>query len=305
MGLSKMKKYFIGLMLIILTFGLVFYFFTLQSFQIIEVARMKLNGISNVVTPEFNYFEKNNCTGTENCQCVLLIHGLGDFALTWRKMMSVDKSDFSKNIHFFAPNLPGAMLTPKLNTQDDYNVQSMAGLLTTYFLPKCESWVVVGNSYGGWLSVFMGLTSEKVKGLLLLDPAGIKNDYSAVADYFLHPTVAGARDFYERLYFHRKKVPDLIFKRVVERVKTQTVVEQLKSIKEEDYLENHLKNIKIPVRYVWGDSDRVVPTSWANSYKDITPNSKLKIIKECGHVPQKECLSEVIPELNELLLQVR
>jgi pimeloyl-ACP methyl ester carboxylesterase len=305
MGLSKMKKYFMPLAIVILTIGSVFYFFTIQSFQQIEIARMKWNGIASVLTPEFHYFEKNNCKDTKNCQCVLLLHGLGDFALTWRKMLSLNKVDFSKDTHFFAPNLPGALSTPKLQSQDDYNIQKLAEKLSNYFLPRCESWVVVGNSYGGWLSIFMALQSEKVKGLLLLSPAGIKKDYSPILDYFLNPTVKGARDFYERLYAHPKQVPNFIFERVVARVKNQPVVEELKSIKEEDYLDSHLKDLKVPVHFVWGEADRVIPVTWAESYKEKTPKSQLKIIKDCGHVPQKECTMEVLPELNELLLQVK
>lgn len=302
---SKMKKLFYAVVLVFLSIGLVFYFFTLQSFQEIEIARMRWNGISSVVDSDFHYFEKNNCSDGRNCQCVLLLHGLGDFALTWRKMLSENKSTFAKDVHFFAPNLPGSLSTPKLKSQEEYNVQNMARIVSEAFIPKCDSWIVVGNSYGGWMAVFMALNLEKVKGLLLLAPAGLKKDYRYLTDYFLNPTVDGAREFYKRLYAKPKDVPDFIFARVAERLKTQTVTEQLKAVTNADYLEPHFSKIKVPVRYVWGDADQVLPAAWSDTYVNATPGSQLKIIKNCGHVPQKECTTEVLAELNALLTTVQ
>ena len=296
-----MKKFFCACVLIFLPVGLVFYFFTLESFQEIEMARMRLSGISSVVTPKFHYFEKNNCSDAKDCQCVLLLHGLGDFALTWRKILSEDKSLFTKNVHLFAPNLPGALSTPWLKSQEDYNVQNMARLVSEEFSNKCDSWVVVGNSYGGWMAVFMAVNLPSVKGLLLLSPAGVKKDYSHLTGYFLNPTLEGAKSFYRKLYYNPKGLPDFIFEQVVARARAQPVVMQMKSITDNDYIEPYLEKIKIPVRYAWGDSDQVIPTEWADYYVKLTPNASLKILKNCGHVPQKECTNEVLSELNALL----
>lgn len=302
--MSKMKRLFPVIVMIFISIGLVFYFFTLQSFQEIETARMKWDGISHVLTPEFDYFEKNNCVEGRSCQCTLLIHGLGDFALTWRKMLSLDKVLFSHNVHMFAVNLPGALSTPKLANSSDYNVQNMAKRVGDYFLPKCESWVVVGNSFGGWMATFMALNNPNIKGLLLLGPAGLKRDYSHVTNYFLNPTVEGARDFYYKIYAQPLNVPDLIFKRVVERLKTQPVLDQLKAIKDEDYVDTYLKQIQIPVFYAWGEADGVIPTEWAQSYQELTPGSHLEVIQGCGHVPQKECTEDVLRSFNALLDRV-
>lgn len=302
--MSKMKRILLGIVTAFLSIGLVFYFFTMESFQELEMLRMRSSGISSQQTPEFHYFEKNNCEMGKPCQCALLIHGLGDFALTWRKIMSLDQSSFVQKLHFFAPNLPGALSTPKLKTQSDYNVQNTARLIAEAFIPKCESWIIVGNSYGGWLATFMALNLPQVKGLLLLGSAGLNKDYSHVTNYYMNPTIDGAKDFYHRVYAKPKNVPDLIFKRVVERVKDQPVLEQLRSITNADYVDGYLGQLKIPVYYLWGDKDRVIFTEWAETYKQLTPGSELKIVKDCGHVPQKECTEEVMKSLNELLARV-
>lgn len=295
-----MKKFLFTFVLGFISIGLVFYFFTLQSFQFIEVTKMKLHGVKVINSPEYNYYEKNNCIDLKGCQCILLLHGLGDFALTWEKIMSMDKSKFSKSLHFYAPELTISK-DHKLKNIEDYNIQREAERVSHYFFPRCESWVVAGNSLGGWMSIFMSLKNDKIKGLLLLGPAGLKKDYSHITGYFLNPDIAGAKSFYHKLYYKTKDVPDFIFQRIVERAKNQTVVEQLKAITENDYLEKYLGKLKVPVFYVWGEADGVIPPAWGSEFQALTPGSELEVLKECGHVPQKECPDKVEEKLNQLL----
>src|SRR5690606_12598102 len=98
---------------------------------------------------------------------------------------------------------------------EDYNVQNLTRYIADNFLHKCDSWFVVGNSYGGWLATLMTAHSNKVKGLLLLAPAGLDKDYSHIVDYFLKPDVPGAKDFYKKIYAKPKPVPNFIFEQVV------------------------------------------------------------------------------------------
>lgn len=299
-AVSKMKKIFSAMLLGFITISLVFYFFTIQIFQFVEMTKMKLHGVKLHDASEYQYFEKNNCEDLKNCQCVLLLHGLGDFALTWEKMMTMDKSAYVKGVHFFAPNLTISK-DHRLKELQDYNIQKYAMRISDYFLPKCNSWVIVGNSFGAWMSIFMSLKNDSVKALVLLGPAGLKKDYSHITRYFLNPNIESARDFYHKIYFKTYNVPDFIFKRIVERAKNQTVVEQLKSITDDDYLEKYLKHIKVPVEYVWGKADRVIPPTWGSEFHELTPGSSLDVIKGCGHVLQKECPDQAVIKLNEVL----
>ncbi len=301
MGLSKMNRTFWSLAVVFISVSLVFYFFTIESFEKITVLQMKMTGVSERVDDKFHFFEKNNCENPSECECVLLLHGLGDFALTWSKMLSEDENNFSYPLHMYAPNLPGAMKTPKLQYQEDYNIQNLASLVTDHFLPRCDSWYVVGNSYGGWLATFVALNNPKVKGLLLIAPAGLNKDYSAVVDYFLDPDAEGAEDFYKKIYAKPKNVPKFIFERVAERAKSQPVIEQLRSIRSADFIESLLPQIKIPVSFLWGDSDEVIPTDWARSYAELAHGSELVVVNNCGHVPQKECFHKVLESLNSLI----
>lgn len=299
--MSKMKPVFLLLLVVILSISLVFYFYPIEAFQEIEIFRMKISGIKEIKDEQFHYFEKNNCLSGEKCQCVLLLHGLGDFALTWRKLMSSDEKSFVQPVRLYAVNLPGALDSAWLESEKDFNVQNIARLVGDFFVPQCPSWIVVGNSYGAWVSVFLAKKYSEVRSLILLGPAGLNKSYQHVIDYFIAPTADRAKDFYYKVYFKTQAVPSFIFDKVAERAKKQPALLQLKAITEEDFVDDHLGALAVPVYYLWGKADGVIPFDWAQDYLAKTPKGQLKSIGECGHVPQKECTKEVLMQLNEAL----
>lgn len=54
-----------------------------------------------------------------------------------------------------------------------------------------------------------------------------------------------------------------------------------------------LSAVKLPTLLVWGDSDRIVPTRHSGRASRSIPNSRLEIIKNCGHVVHLEAPERV------------
>ena len=52
-------------------------------------------------------------------------------------------------------------------------------------------------------------------------------------------------------------------------------------------LQERLGKIISPTLLVWGDSDKMIPVQYAKEYTEI-PDSKLMVIKNCGHTPYVE-----------------
>ena len=44
-----------------------------------------------------------------------------------------------------------------------------------------------------------------------------------------------------------------------------------------------LRSVKVPTLIAWGDKDRIVPLATAKRFTAALPNSKLEVIKDCGH----------------------
>ena len=53
-----------------------------------------------------------------------------------------------------------------------------------------------------------------------------------------------------------------------------------------------------PALFVWGDRDRLVPSSFARHVADALPSAGSVVIEDCGHVPQFEH-----PETTNLMLR--
>jgi pimeloyl-ACP methyl ester carboxylesterase len=51
-----------------------------------------------------------------------------------------------------------------------------------------------------------------------------------------------------------------------------------------------LASLQPPALFVWGDSDRLVPSGFARHVAEALPQARQEILSECGHVPRKrEC----------------
>lgn len=279
----------------IMVFSLVLFFLLIITFysspiwfyQKIEDIKLQSSGVEFKNTNHFHYFFKDNCK-TAECRCVLLIHGLGDFAYTWSQSL---RSEKFQNIKMFAVNLPGSLESPLLESDSDYTVQNIASLIQKDILPMCESWSVVGNSFGGWIAVRLAESDKRIQSLILNSPAGLKKDYSHITEYFMNPTLPVVHDFYLKAYARPQPVPDFIFENVAERSKKMPITKMLKAVQDEHYIQKSIE-LGIPIQILWGDKDKVLLTDWASEYQSYLVGSQLEIIRDCGHIPQKECFTD-------------
>ncbi len=54
-------------------------------------------------------------------------------------------------------------------------------------------------------------------------------------------------------------------------------------------MDRRLDELTVPVELVWGESDQVVPLSYAEKLLHLLPRARLERVPRCGHVPQQEC----------------
>ena len=59
--------------------------------------------------------------------------------------------------------------------------------------------------------------------------------------------------------------------------------------------------ITMPTLLIWGDSDGIVPPAYGNAFQELLPNAKLKVIKNCGHLPQIEQAEEFLSLVSSFL----
>ncbi len=52
---------------------------------------------------------------------------------------------------------------------------------------------------------------------------------------------------------------------------------------------------------MWGESDRLVPPSYAEDFQSKIPGSQVVILSECGHIPMIEKPEEFASTVTEFL----
>ena len=69
----------------------------------------------------------------------------------------------------------------------------------------------------------------------------------------------------------------------------------------DEEIDSLIKEIDIPVKIIYGDHDNVIPNKNIEKLNNSLLDSKLVIIKECGHVPQEEHPESVAKEIISFL----
>jgi len=158
---------------------------------------------------------------------------------------------------------------------------------------RLERATVMGISMGGWAAAELAVMSTaRMSRLILVDAVGIKaggRDDRDIADVFATP----AAEIAKRMWHDVSKAPD----------PSKMTDEQLQILAGnrialgmytwEPYMHNpklkyRLHRIKVPTLLLWGASDGIVTTKYAEAYRSMIPGAKLQIIPEAGHAPYAE-----------------
>jgi pimeloyl-ACP methyl ester carboxylesterase len=156
---------------------------------------------------------------------------------------------------------------------------------------------ILAHSFGGWVAAEMAIRNpDVVKSMVLVAPAGLRKKGEIVGDIFL----------WNREELSRNLVYDdaLAKKRLARNFTKEELEIQLKNrysgarLSWEPRLSNPtlarwVHRIECPVTLVWGDSDKVVPPSYADVWLQKLPNAKSSVIKNCGHLVQIEKPTEL------------
>jgi pimeloyl-ACP methyl ester carboxylesterase len=243
---------------------------------------------------------------TGNGPPLLLIHGFGASTYTWRYVAP----ELAKTHRVIAVDLKGFGQSDKpFDTR--YSVSDQAELLAELIEEKdLRELTLVGHSFGGGIALMLALEanqrlSGRISKLVLLDSIAYPQQIpvffrlldvplvSQLGVRMVPPTVQ-TRVALRIAYLDDSKIDPEEVETYAAPLKTaagkHAIIHSARQIVPEGIVElsERYKTIALPTLIMWCDHDRIVPLEVGLKLRRTLPNSTLKLVEDCGHMPQEE-----------------
>ncbi len=267
------------------------------AFTLLLQARLRASGVRRVDLPGgLKAWERDECRPAAPCDCVALVHGLGDSALTWHAQLLRPEAAGKRVLAVDLPGTDGSAAPPG---PDGYSIPGQARALRAALEPVCPRWTVAGNSLGGWIAARLALDWPRgIERLVLIDAAGLDDPSGAAvaaARVLEAPTVPLLKDFDGKAHFIRHSLPERAWRQAVERIRRRPTAKIVEALRTSDLLDATAGRLRMPVRIVWGDADGVIPLAVGKRWHALVRGSRLDVVSRCGHLPQADCPDSVAP----------
>ncbi|HEX3108457.1 MAG TPA: alpha/beta fold hydrolase [Thermoanaerobaculia bacterium] len=222
---------------------------------------------------------------------LVLLHGVNDQAGTFAAVVPA----LLKKYCVVIPDLPGhGESEPKQGPIAMSVVMERVSAIIDHEHLGC--FTLAGNSFGGWIAILYALAHpDRVASLLLEDGGGLARPPGV-------PFVATDRETAERIlravHGPNYVAPDWAIEALYARAKDSPLLRLTGLF--DYFVDARLKELHVPTTIVWGEHDGVVPFSYIEALQDGIANSKLRVIKDAGHIPHAQqpeqwlsCLTEI------------
>jgi pimeloyl-ACP methyl ester carboxylesterase len=231
---------------------------------------------------------------------VLMIHGFGGSLRNFDSLALLLKKDY----RVVRVDVPGFGLSdfPSISEHENF-IQDYSNYLT-FMLDTLhlDSVYVIGNSMGGGLTWLMaGDHPEKVKKIVLLDPAGYdtKNVASKLSMFkyksFAHVFDRGMPLFMSRSGALKSYCRDQLINPATVEMNNRfsnregNITFMLTLARAQQFPDTALiARVQCPTLIVWGKEDEIIPLAHAADFHRDIKNSTVCLLDSCGHCPMME-----------------
>jgi pimeloyl-ACP methyl ester carboxylesterase len=250
---------------------------------------------------------------------LLLIHGFGASTYTWRHIAP----ELAKTHRVIAVDLKGFGQSDK-PFDSHYSVLDQADLIAQLIEEKdLHDLTLVGHSFGGGVALFLALEADdrlqgRLSKLVLLDSIAYPQNIpvffrmldmplvSQIGMRMVPPTVQ-TRMALRIAYFDDSKIDPEEVETYAAPLKTaagkHAIIHSARQIVPEDIatLSERYKTIELPTLILWCDHDRIVPLDVGLKLRRTLPNSTLRLVDDCGHMPQEEQPEQTLQLLKDFI----
>lgn len=239
---------------------------------------------------------------------VVMIHGFASYSRGFERMIR----RMPQNFRFICPDLKGFGYSDKANP-DEGNLYLHAEIICQFVKAlQLKEFTLVGHSTGATVAALAMANEEfrsQVKQLVLIDSAGLQQEpppfvQQLAGKSISNPLIRHADKklatyiILEHIFFNPVAISDKIIGLYSKALSQPGAPEGVSSAAENFALVDIrafvriIQQINTPVLIIWGENDNIIPVETAFSFHRLIPNSKLRIIKQCGHAPHEELPDE-------------
>jgi pimeloyl-ACP methyl ester carboxylesterase len=163
---------------------------------------------------------------------------------------------------------------------------------------------LAGNSLGGWLAAEIAVRSTaRLKTLTLVSPGGLHIKGVQKGDIFLWSNEQRVRN----TFFDQAMAEARLAANVGEEAADIALKNHFTTAKlawsprfHDPSLHKWLHRIDVPTMIVWGENDLIFPVALADAYRKGIPGAQVRIVPECGHLPQQEKLDDFLTAVDAI-----
>lgn len=214
---------------------------------------------------------------------LLLLHGLFGALSNWEGVVN----RFSKNFRVVIPMLPIYEMPIR-----EAGLEGLRKYVEEFVAFKnLNNMIVMGNSLGGHIALMYTLKNpDLVKKIILTGSSGLFED-SMGGSYPKRGNYEYIRERVSYTFYDpnvaTKELIDEIFETTNSIPKCLRIVAIAKSAQRNN-MADEITNIKVPTLLIWGLNDTITPPIVAHEFNRLIPNSTLKFVDKCSHVPMME-----------------
>lgn len=253
-------------------------------------------------------------------ETLLLIHGMAGSSATWRSVLP----QLARNYRVIAPDLLGHGGSDK--PRGDYSLGAFAvwlrDLLDELGVMRAT---IIGQSLGGGVAMQFGYQHrDKTERLVLIGSGGLGPDLnwmlrllSTPGTEFVLPAVApqpvlnvgnSIRSWLSSVGVHSPRGSEMwsAYSSLADRETRQAFLRTLRSVVDHrgqavSALSKLHLTAQIPVLFIWGDHDRIIPVAHGYAAHEALPGSRLEVLPGIGHFPHAEAPWEVTEILEDFI----
>lgn len=228
---------------------------------------------------------------------VVLLHGLGDQAGAWARIAP----ELARKHRLLIPDLAGhgdsEPTDGALGLRD--LVEGLEAVLDEPGEPARVT--LVGHDLGGWVAVLYALEHpERVERLVLVASLGLARVNDTVTRLPSDAEQAGR--LVKALGTSKgRPLAEFVLDDMVQKLRRGPIRRLYGGVEPTDYLEDRLPRVAVPVTVIWGEADALTPLEQGEYFDRRLPDSELRILPGCGHVPQQSCPGDLLRSLRRAL----